>query len=241
MAEAAPISNAQTDVDEPQSADWRHWRQRGYCRLWQAAMLTMNLEPTIANRRTLLAKSPDAYYAEFLRRKEVLTVRYGFDDRLTPLNHPREGELPGDRYVELAKIIVLAKEIGWLNVETWWNAAFANTSGTQLTEPVRIHHSDDETDDEELENGRIIVLGSLLDVFERSLRSERFEIEDGKNRKAALVKGKATNLNSSDLAKLIIMAIGTRAKQQKGFGFQNVHKQLTTAIKAFKKMKKNHA
>jgi hypothetical protein len=241
MAEAAPITNAQTEVDEPQSADWRHWRQRGYCRLWQAAMLTMNLEPTKANRRTLQAKSPDADYAEFLRRKEVLTVRYGFDDRLTPLNHPREGELPGDRYVELAKIIELAKEIGWPAVETWWNAAFSNTSATQPTDPGYVHPMDEESDGEELENSRTIVLGSLLDVFERSLRGERFEIGDGKNRKTTLVKGKEANLNHSDLAKLMIKAIDKRAEQQNGFGFQNIHKQLTTASKAFKKTKNNRA
>ena len=30
----------------PELPDWEFWRQRGACRIWQAVLLSMNVEPT---------------------------------------------------------------------------------------------------------------------------------------------------------------------------------------------------
>ncbi len=231
--------------DEPQRANWPYWRERGFVRLWQAAMLSLNYEPSIANRDALKAKNADDSKT-YLRRKHALEMLYGYHDLLPEFKHRRNGKAIRNRYVSWDNLVQLANEKKWGNFPQHADEA------DEAFQPILID-SVDETDDQaddykknsktdrSVENTRNIALGALLEIFERSLRGESFAIADGKNRKKMLVKGKQANLNHSDLATLMIQAIGERATQESGYGFENIHKQLTTASKAFKKSTSRHA
>lgn len=225
--------------DELDSANWLYWRERGFVRLWQAAMLSLNYEPNIANRDVLREKN-DEDHKIYLRRMRALEMLYGYHPFLPPFKHRRNGEAIRNRYVSWDNLVLLAIEKKWGNFSHHADEADVAARRTPIDS---VDETDDQADvyeknsktDKAFENSRNIALGALLDVFERSLRGESLAIEDGKDRKKMLVKGKEANLNHSDLAKLIIQAIGTRAEKQSGYGFQNIHKQLTTASNAFRK------
>ncbi|TAG02330.1 MAG: hypothetical protein EAZ43_09305 [Betaproteobacteria bacterium] len=220
-----------TDVSsEPQRANWQFWWERGFVRLWQAAMLSLSYEPSIANRDSLQAKNENDYNI-YVRRKNALEMLYGHHDLVREFKHHRDGRAVRNRYISWSNFVKLADEKKWGDFSKCIDEV---DDASQWTATASVDEADDKTD-KELEKSRTIVIGSLLDVFERNLRGEQFEIDDGKKRKKVLVKGKQENLNLSDLAMLMIKAVGKRAEQERGFSFHNVHKQLTKASEAFAK------
>ncbi len=75
-------SESAKDLPPP---NWEMWRTRGACRIWQAVLISMAINPT-SEVRTILRREQPRRYAQYINRKEAVTAQYG----LRP-------ELPGAR------------------------------------------------------------------------------------------------------------------------------------------------
>ncbi len=238
--EARHDEDPETPLTSPR---WVHWRERGYCRLWQAVMLSLGLEPSRNNREQLEA-SQEGLFAEFRRRKEVAIIRYGFHPNLQPLLHPREGQEPPNRYVDLVKFANFANEIAWpkskeflVNLQTSAqpNSEAGNEDAVEYTDQL-------ESDDSELgdlePNAMLVRYGALLAVFEETLGKQT---RTAPARKSGLFKdGK---INVSALARRMIEAIGNVAglgtkEKLRGHSLEKVRKEIASAKKLFKSFRK---
>ena len=68
-----PANNQALISFEPETPDWEFWRQRSACRLWQAVLLTLNVEPISENRDALVEGLPDRY-DEYRRRRDIMIL-----------------------------------------------------------------------------------------------------------------------------------------------------------------------
>ncbi len=252
MAEAAPKDDApqetettqKTDVSKPQNANWEHRRERGFVRLWQAAMLSLNYEPTVANREVLEASNPTDYN-EYRRRKGVLEMQYGHHKFLSAVEHEKQGEETRNKYVTWDNFVNFTKEMRWCDVAQYEQSE-SQSSSWERPSPQLV----DEVDDELLEETQIIVMGSLLDMLERVSRGEALvrdelpsidgQAVDAKKPRRLLI-GHDKRLNVSALTELTIDALENYVERDRGFKKSNIDRLLNTARTAFDRAKRNRA
>jgi hypothetical protein len=238
-------------VVELQPADWKHWRERGYCRIWQAAMLSLNLEPSSENLSRLIEcdsakkdhekKTGDRNdiqnYSEYARRKVVLVSRYRFDPELPKLSQPNETKKKTEHYVALDKIIELAARIGWQKFEQFWN----EEKRAVIVAPTYTHQLDDESEESDLNDSRsrsqLVRMGGLLRLLEMYLQENP---ETKALTKKKLLKETDKSLNMSGLGETIEGIIktyrsGLGTDAARNFGNQKIRKELAAAEKALKR------
>ena len=102
----------QTEETKATRPTWDHWRERRFVRIWQAALLSLDFEPTLPNVQILEATDPNNF-AEFRRRRMVICARCGVDGILRKLDHPLEATGWGNRYVDLVDFISLCQVLRW--------------------------------------------------------------------------------------------------------------------------------
>lgn len=200
--------NAKTDALTANALlqpDWAFWQRRSYCRIWQAALLSLNIEPTSSNRAHLEWIELDLN-DEYIKRREILLVNNGHHEFLPKMEHARAGKTEGEKYVELANVLKLAKHQCWSNIDAFnlgmspeYRTVIAPHSITQLTDEDEF---DIENIKQKAEKYTLVRMGAVLKLFERCLLSEepdpkRF-LKSGKINYAAVGK---------ELAKIIKDAV----------------------------------
>jgi hypothetical protein len=167
--------------------NWDHWRQRGHCRLWQAAMLTLKTEPSIVVQNALKEKFPERY-AEFIRRREVLNVQYGEHPMLPKMDHVRTGEKESGRYVTLTNVLAFAKDVGWKDMEHM--DAGLSRRAVYSTSGNFVEVADEQDQPPKGEAYTLVRMGALLKILEKYLQPG-----EGPNREK-LLKGSELNLSA---------------------------------------------
>lgn len=66
-------SESAKDLPPP---NWEMWRTRGACRIWQAVLISMAINPT-SEVRTILRREQPRRYAEYISRKKAVVAQYG--------------------------------------------------------------------------------------------------------------------------------------------------------------------
>lgn len=94
---------------------WENWKQRKYARAWCAVLLTLNIEPSIKNRKVLKEFHPSVHQ-DYLDRVNVVRARIGMDIFAIE-DHCAEGKLPAEKMLELVDIVPFAKELNWQGIE----------------------------------------------------------------------------------------------------------------------------
>lgn len=210
----------------PELPDWEFWRQRGACRIWQAVLLSMNVEPTKTNRDQLSARAPDIY-SEYRRRREIVIVQYGKHSLLPIMEHVRAGQMQSERYVALPKLLEFAKDICWRNLAAFDKGLSRSTVYLSGGETVEVQE-----DLEELAKGErytLVRMGALLKILERFLQPTQ-----ANNRQQFLT---GSSLNISALGREIEQVIATAAHEKGNatisrFTDEANRKQLAAAVKA---------
>ena len=174
MATDSPTANHPAKSDktslelQPERPDWEFWRQRGACRIWEAVLLSLNVEPTKANRDQLLSSGSQSG-DEYERRREIVNVQYGVHPLLPTMEHARAGKVGSGRYISLLKLLEFAKEIGWRDTRDFENGLSRSTvhlPGGQIVEVEQ------EVDDlPKGERYMLVRMGALITIFERCLNS----------------------------------------------------------------------
>lgn len=100
-----------TSTSQPPGSNWDRWQQRQLCRLWQAALLSLDIEPTLKNADVLSQFQPDRH-VEFLKRREILNVQCDVDPLLPSVDHVLAGQKTS-RYVDLVNVLEFAKSKNW--------------------------------------------------------------------------------------------------------------------------------
>ncbi|BEP70859.1 MULTISPECIES: hypothetical protein [unclassified Variovorax] len=161
-----------TPLERP---DWGFWRRRSYCRIWQAVLLSLNVEPSSANREQLELAEPEKF-VEFKKRREILIVNRGYHDLLPTMDHERAGKKAGEKYVELADVLKLAKHQRWSAIEP-----FERGMSSEYDETIELRSIIHEVDEEEFDvhsmprkgdRYTMVRMGAVLTLLEEILRSD---------------------------------------------------------------------
>jgi hypothetical protein len=206
--------------------DWEFWRQRGLCRLWQAVLLSKNIEPSIANLDDL-QENDNVSYLDYRRKREILLVQYGVHPLLPRTEHVRAGQNPANHYISLLKLLEFAKDIGWRNLTEFERGLSRSTVILPSGETVDV-----EPELEDLAKGErytLVRMGALLKILERCLQPDQL------SNKMKFLSGK--NLNLSALGREIESEIALAANAKKTatvsrFKDEANRKQLAAAEKA---------
>lgn len=214
---------------EPELPDWEFWRQRGACRLWQAVLLTLNIEPTSENRDALVEGSPDRHN-EFRRRRDIMLTQYGVHPLLPAMDHARAGRGRSERYVSLKNVLHFAKDIGWRDMGTMeaglTHQAVYSTSGNL------VEVTNELSDLPKGEQYNLVRMGALLKILENYLQPAE-ELN-----RSRLLTGKAINFSALGKEMQAVIAEAARKKNTDTiplFTEDANRKQLGAAAKALAK------
>ena len=228
------IAEKTQGIEQPAQPNWTHWRERGFCRLWQAVMLSLNLEPTVRNREIAKAGAPERYQ-EYRRRLQIAKVRYGFHDSLKPLAHPFEGRTTGDRYLELNKFLTFANDLAWRDLTPLRDGMQRPSESNTDNEPAHAFIDGEETESEDevlATNDTLVRMGALLKVLENCLTDEKSRARQSRH---PLLKENPTDnpLNELKLAERMVGVIqqssNDSAKPIRNFGKETIRKELRAA------------
>jgi hypothetical protein len=210
-----------TDV-LPAVPEWKTWREKGGGRLWVAVLLSMNLNPTVRNRKVLLASDPERH-KEYKRRCEVAMARYGVHTLLPTVEHLRAGTHAGDRFVAFDKFLAFAKDIGWDDLGEF-EAGLSSTEATSASKATSTHSLEDAPKGERYD---LVRMGALLALLEKVLQGDK-DVD-----RSLLIAGH--QLNKSQVAKEVNKIVISVAKQNgktgvSGFGAEANRKRFGAAI-----------
>jgi hypothetical protein len=96
----------------PTDPQWKVWSDRRYVKYWCAVLLTMYINPTIANRNTLREQHPELYQT-YLDRMSVLFSRSLKRKSLQVVPEENPSDRKKDRCVDLFAVVRFASEVGW--------------------------------------------------------------------------------------------------------------------------------
>lgn len=112
---AQPIAEVRSDsaplISELALARWDHWRQRKLARLWQATLLGMGYEPTQDAWRSF-AVHDKAKFQRYRDRLDIAKTLIGYELDFF-VDHLRESDGVGGKYVELTDYYAFAARLGW--------------------------------------------------------------------------------------------------------------------------------
>ena len=97
---------------KPKDAQWKKWREARNVRYWYAAMLSLQVEPTAANRTALSDHFPEVY-EQYKYRLEVLLKRRRTRKSLRPVGEQVPSGEPRNEYVDLQAVARFAIEVDW--------------------------------------------------------------------------------------------------------------------------------
>lgn len=90
--------------------DWDEWRQCATGRIWMITLLTMNIDPTVVNRKKLQTLDK-ARYAEYQRRRRMILRNVGYGlPQATSIN---DGAAAGEKSVQLSDVYTFAARAEW--------------------------------------------------------------------------------------------------------------------------------
>lgn len=215
-------------LDRP---DWGFWRRRSYCRIWQAALLSLNVEPTNENRATLESAYPERF-KEYRQRREIVIVNRGHNDLLPEMEHARAGRSEGDKYVELEDVLRLARHQRWSEIGVFELGMSPDNDEAVASSTNTRDVDEDELDVHELkekgEKYALVRLGAVLKILESFLLSPQT------NAKKYLLGQK---LNFSALGEEMAQIIKLEAKGTKigkNFGPPGNRRAVSSALSALK-------
>lgn len=160
----------------PLRPDWDFWRRRGYCRIWKAALLSLNIEPSNANRKTLKA-SHAAMFSEYEKRKEIMAINRGLHPRLPAVPHVREGRALTEKYVSLESLLALAIEQKWASLREFESGLREGAGGESRVHTPMLDEDEDEPEDISSSKGSRYAhqrLGAALELIEQILTGDRY-------------------------------------------------------------------
>lgn len=97
---------------KPKDSQWKKWREARNVRYWYAAMLSLQVEPTAANRTALSDHFPEVY-EQYKNRLEVLLKRRRTRKSLRPVGAQVPSGEPRNEYVDLQAVAKFAVEVEW--------------------------------------------------------------------------------------------------------------------------------
>lgn len=97
---------------KPADAQWKKWREARNVRYWYAAMLSLQLQPTVANRTKLSDHFPEVY-EQYKHRLDILLKRRRTRKSLRPVGEQVPVGEPRNEYVDLQAVAKFAVEVEW--------------------------------------------------------------------------------------------------------------------------------
>lgn len=128
-----------TESPEPLApSDWQRWREYGFAPIWMAALLSLNIRPTLTIRSTLKSRYSEQH-TKFLRRCKVLDKNYGHHDLLPYIDHKDSEEGQYGQVVDLKKLCSFAREKQLDGIESMLTAleqARAAPAPVEMNSPI---------------------------------------------------------------------------------------------------------
>lgn len=211
----------------PTEPRWSVWQQSESCRIWQAVLLTLNIEPPSKSRGLCHTLSKDVYQ-KFKDRKLIAIRQYGVHSLLPVLPHHAQGEGKGERYVRLQDMIAFGQAKGWGGIENMASRLGCPSNG-QATSPkgseVSFVHRLEPESMPKGERYALVRMGALLEVLEKWIAN------GGKIPPSCIQAGK---LNFSELERQAVAVIAEKAsgKSKSGFGHGVFRKEYSAAMKS---------
>ncbi|WP_150118649.1 hypothetical protein [Collimonas fungivorans] len=138
-----------TEITRP---DWALWQQSGAARIWYAVLLTMNIEPSVNERKILKSKFPDEY-KDYQRRLSIAKRCAGIELKVHE-KHLNAGKGVKNQYVGLSHFLEFAISKGWGKVEPMRDALQV-ASG-------KLSPDSGEEIDKRVEKNYLIIIDALL-------------------------------------------------------------------------------
>lgn len=216
-----------TENTPPTEPRWSVWRQSESCRIWQAVLLTLNIEPPSKSDflRHTLKKN---VYQEFKDRRLIAIRQYGVHQLLPVFPHHAEGKKIGERYVRMQDMLAFGQANGWFGIENMaaglgyppnGQATSLNGNGFGF-----VHRLGPESMPKG-ERYALVRMGALLEVLEKWIAN------GGKIPPSCIQAGK---LNFSELERQAVAVIAEKAsgKSKSGFGHGVFRKEYSAAKKS---------
>ena len=207
-----------------QLPNWRLWREKGTARIWNAAMLSLNLHPSANNRALLRTVDPDRH-KEYKHRSEVAIHRYGVHPHLPKMEHARAGTNPGDYFVELDRFLSFAKDMGWSDLAEF-ESGLCGVDATSTAESTVIHSLSEAPKGERYD---LVRAGALLTLLEKVLQ------DNGEVDRRFLLSARRINTRqvAKELENIVLSVAGRYGKNSvTGFGEEANRKRLKAAMDA---------
>lgn len=189
VAETPKVPQPATVGEQAPPLDWEFWRRRGYCRVWHAALLSLGVEPSNANRKKLKAADKSKFF-EYEKRKQILAVNRGLHPLLSPkIEHAMEGKAHTEKYVKLESVLALAIEQKWSAAREFEAGLRTGGGGKSKVHSLMHDEEEDEPADVASKGARYAHqrLGAALQFIEQILNDDRSV------NKAKFLNGKTLN------------------------------------------------
>jgi len=199
------------------------WRTRGACRIWQAVLISMAINPT-SEVRTILRREQPRRYAEYISRKKAVVAQYGLHPELPAAEHANQGKRSGEKYILLAGLLAMGKEQGWHDIDAFENGMRATAAKSVAA--AKVHASLENT--RTVQRNALVRMGALLQLLEDVLK------KGVQMNAATLLRG--TTLNMSEVASRVEQIICSAAEAEKVADFKTEanRKQFGEAKQALK-------
>ena len=204
VSPTAVSSESAKDLPPP---NWEMWRTRGACRIWQAVLISMAINPT-SEVRTILRREQPRRYAEYISRKKAVVAQYGLHPELPAAEHANQGKRPSEKYIMLRGLLAIGKELGWHDIDAFEKGMRA--SAAKSVAAAKAH-----TSFEGLPQGQrnaLVRMGALLQLLEDVL-NKRVHVNP-----ATLLHG--SELNISKVASRVEQIICSAAEAEKVADFK---------------------
>ncbi|WP_369642587.1 hypothetical protein [Acidovorax sp. A79] len=199
--EDAVTDSAQLPIPTPR---WTFWRQSGTCRLWQAVVLTLNVEPPSKSRQLREMLSAEQHQ-EFRDRKLIAIRQYGVHPLLPSREHHATGSRIAEKYVSLLDMLAFGQVQGWTDIHHM-AAGLTDRPANQLILPTAGGSVVHKLEPEKIPKGERYTLarmGALIEVIEQWIAT------DGRIPESCIRAGK---LNFSALERLAEVVIAEKAR-----------------------------
>ena len=204
VSPTAVSSESAKDLPPP---NWEMWRTRGACRIWQAVLISMAINPT-SEVRTILRREQPRRYAQYINRKEAVTAQYGLRPELPATAHPKQGKRSGEKYILLSGLLAMGKEQGWHDIDAFEKGMRTTAANSTAADIVNASFEGRPR----IQRNALVRMGALLQLLEEVLKK-------GVHMNAAtLLHG--SELNISKVASRVEQIICSAAEAEKVADFK---------------------
>ena len=222
-SKVSPTEVSSESAKDLPPSNWEMWRTRGACRIWQAVLISMAINPT-SEVRTILRREQPRRYAEYISRKKAVVAQYGLHPELPAAEHANQGKRSGEKYILLAGLLAMGKEQGWHDIDAFENGMRATAAKSVAA--AKVHASLENT--RTVQRNALVRMGALLQLLEDVLK------KGVQMNAATLLRG--TTLNMSEVASRVEQIICSAAEAEKVADFKTEanRKQFGEAKQALK-------